>query len=224
MQHFAFLIPIVMVTVFGVIALSVFLYKRQWEKERTRQLQMTAAQLRWTFVEEAALNVFPALERFEFFNRGRYQRIKNMLYGEASGIKAVVFDFVYVLGSGKNSRTCAQTMVYLEPGNISLPYFSLRSERFAHKIWAAFGYQDIDFGNRPTFNSQYLLRGPDEQAIRNMFNDSLLSFYEMNPGTCTDGGGNRLFVYRENYRCEPQQIQPFIGLALSVLNLLPHYR
>ena len=192
MQHFAFLIPIVMVTVFGVIALSVFLYKRQWETERTRQLQRTAAQ--------------------------------RMLYGEASGIKAVVFDFVYVLGSGKNSRTCAQTMVYLEPGNISLPYFSLRSERFAHKIWAAFGYQDIDFGNRPTFNSQYLLRGPDEQAIRKMFNDSLLSFYEMNPGTCTDGGGNRLFVYRENYRCEPQQIQPFIGLALSVLNLLPHYR
>jgi carbonic anhydrase len=115
-------------------------------------------------------------------------------------------------------------MVYLEPGNMSLPYFSLRSERIAHKIWAAFGYQDIDFGNRPGFSREYLLRGPDEQAIRNVFNDGLLSFYEMYLGTCTDGGGNQLFVYRENYRWEPQQIQPLIGLGLGVLNLLPRHR
>ena len=97
----------------------------------------------------------------------------------------------------------------------------MRLEKFAHKLWAAFGYQDIDFGNHPGFNGQYLLRGPDEQAIRDVFTDRLLSFYEMNPGTCTDGGGGQLFVYRENYRWEPEQTQPFIGLALGVLNLLP---
>jgi len=221
MQDFGFLIPIVMVGVFGVIALFVFFIKRQQDAERTRQLQVTAAQLRWTFVEEAALSTFPGIERFEFFTRGRFQKIKNLMYGEASGIKAVVFDFTYVLGYGRNRRTCAQTMVYLEPGNIILPYFSLRTERFAHKLWAAFGYQDIDIANRPGFNSQYLLRGPDEQAIRNIFSDGLLSFYETYPGTCTDGGGNQLFVYRENYRWEPEQIQPFIGTALAVLNLLP---
>lgn len=224
MQSLAPLIPVVMVAVFAIISISVWAYRRQKNKERTEQLQVTAAQLRWTFVAEAALSVFPDINRFEFFNRGRFQKIKNMMYGEANGIKACAFDFVYVLGYGKNRRTLAQTMVYLEPANINLPYFHLRPERFAHKLWSAFGYQDIDFGNRPGFSSEYLLRGPDEPAIRNLFNDSLLSFYEINPGTCTDGGGGQLFVYRENFRWPPEQIQPFIGLALSVLNLLPQYR
>jgi hypothetical protein len=39
-------------------------------------------------------------------------------------------------------------------------------------IVSAFGYQDIDFGNRPTFSSKYLLRGPDEPSVRNLFTDA----------------------------------------------------
>lgn len=69
-----------------------------------------------------------------------------------------------------------------------------RPEHTFHKIISAFGYQDIDFGNRPTFSSKYLLRGPDEQGIRNLFIDALLGFYEMNEGTSTDGGGSQLFI------------------------------
>lgn len=224
MQAFAFLIPLLIMVAIAALAIFIYVYKKQKEKERTRQLQLTAAQLQWNFLAEAALNMIPGLEHFALFNHGRYRSIKNMMYGEANGVKAAAFDYFYTTGSGKSQQTHAQTVVYLEPGNVSVPYFSLRPEGFGHKILAAFGYQDIDFGQRPGFSGQYLLRGQDEPAIRNAFNDGLLSFYEMNPGTCTDGGGNQLFVYRENFRWEPQQIQPFIGLGLSVVNLLPRYR
>jgi hypothetical protein len=113
--------------------------------------------------------------------------------------------------------------VYLEPPNLNLPYFSLRPEGIMSKVLSAFGYQDIDFGQRPEFSRQYLLRGQDEQAIRRRFNDGLLSFYESYPGTCTDGGGNQLFVYRGGYRFQPQEIRSYVGLGLNVLNLLPRY-
>ncbi len=88
---------------------------------------------------------------------------------------------------------------------------------------SALGYQDIDFGQRPEFSKSYLLRGQDEMAIRQVFNDRLLSFYESYSGTCTDAGGNQLLVFRAGYRFKPEEIQNYIAIALNVLSLLPRY-
>ena len=214
---FPFVILAVVIGLFVIIGV----YSWQKAKERTRVLQATATQLGWSFVASAPLNMIPGLDRFALFNSGQGKRITNFMYGEASGIKAAVFDYAYTTGSGKNRQTHYQSVVYLEPGNLSLPYFSVRPENFLLKIFTAFGYQDIDFGQRPEFSRQYILRGQDEQAIRRTFNDGLLSFYESYPGTCTDGGGSQLFVYRGGYLFQPQEIQSYVGLGLNVLNLLP---
>ncbi len=207
----------------AIIGLFVIIavYSWQKEKERTNQLQLAAAQLGWSFAASAPLNMIAGLERFALFNQGHAREIKNFMYGQASGVKTAVFDYVYVTGAGKNRQTHYQSVVYLEPSYLSLPYFSLRPEGLLYKIFTAFGYQDIDFGQRPEFSRQYILRGPDEQAIRQTFNDGLLSLYETYPGTCTDGGGNQLFVYRGGYRFQPQEIQSYVGLGLTVLNLFP---
>jgi hypothetical protein len=217
------LFPFVILTfVFGLIAI-IGIYSWQKDKERTRQLQITASQLGWSFLPSAPLNMIPELERFALFNQGRGKQINNFMYGEASGVKAAVFDYAYVTGSGKNRQTQRQTVVYLEPSDLSVPSFSLRPEGLFSKLLTAFGYQDIDFGQRPEFSRQNILRGPDEQAIRRTFNDGLLSFYEEYPGTCMDGGGNHLFLFRGGYRFQPPEIQGYVGLALKVMNLFPRY-
>lgn len=205
----------------GIIFLVV--YRQQKEKERTRQLQLTAGQLGWNFLPDAALNMIPGLDRFTLFNQGHGKQIRNMMYGEASGIKAAVFDYIYVTGYGKNRQTHYQSVVYLEPPNLAVPYFSLRPENFLLKLFSALGYQDIDFGQRPEFSRRYILRGQDEPAIRQTFNDGLLGFYEKYEGTCTDAGGNQLFLFRGGYRFQPQELQSYVGLGLNVLNLLRRY-
>src|SRR6266550_207730 len=189
------LFPIVFFIVFIGLFAALGIYSWQKEKERTRQLQLTASQLGWSFAASAPLNMIAGLERFALFNQGH----------------------------GKNRQTHYQSVVYLEPPYFSLPFFSLRPEGLLYKIFTAFGYQDIDFGQRPEFSKQYILRGPDEQAIRRTFNDGLLSFYESYSGTCTDAGGNQLFIFRGGYRFQPQEIQSHVGLGLSVLNLFPRY-
>jgi len=220
-------LPVLLSHLFIVLILSlvVFLviYTRKKEKERTRQLQLAAAHLGLNFMPDAALDMIPGLDRFTLFKEGHSKRIRNMMYGEAGGIKAAVFDYIYVTGYGKHSQTHYQSVVYLESANLAVPYFALRPEHFMHKIFSAFGYQDIDFGQRPEFSRQYILRGQDEPAIRQTFNDRLLGFYESYPGTCTDGGGNQLFIYRGGYRLQPQEIEGYVGLGLNVLNLLPRY-
>jgi hypothetical protein len=98
--------------------------------------------------------------------------------------------------------------------------FALRPESFFHRIISALGYQDIDFGQRPEFSQQYILRGQDELAIRQTFNDRVLAFFEGYPGTCVDAGGNQLFFYRAGYRFQPNEIEGFVGLGLQAVNLL----
>lgn len=201
----------------GLIVATIVAGKR--EQERTRQMVNVASLLGWQFSEAAGLNWIPNLETFALFNQGHSKQIKNAMYGEIDGVKAAVFDYYYVLGSGKNRTTYNQSVVYFEPANLNLPPFSLRPEHTFHKIISAFGYQDIDFGNRPDFSSKYLLRGPDERAVRSIFTDALLGFYEMNEGTSTDGGGNQLFIFRQNQRPSPHETQAFLNWSLQLQRL-----
>ena len=167
----------------ALVGLAVFLiiYNNKKEKERTRDLQQLAGTLGWSFSANAPLNMIAGLERFTLFNQGHSKEIKNFMYGEAQGVKAAVFDFIYVTGGGKSRQTHFQTLVYLEPANMSLPVFALRPENLFHRMLSALGYQDIDFGQRPEFSRQYILRGQDEAAIRQTFDDRVLAFSKVTP-------------------------------------------
>ena len=209
-----------------IITIAVLVSRRakRLERERTLGLKSSATLLGWQFGEEAPLNYLPNLDKFALFSAGHSKQIKNLIYGETNGVKAAVFDYVYVTGGGKHQQTHHQSVVYFEPSNLNLPFFSLRPENFLHKFIAALGYQDIDFGNRPTFSSQYLLRGNDEAAIRNMFSAALLAFYETNPGIGTDGGGNQIFIFRQGYSAPPDQIRAFIDWAAGLQSVFPRQR
>jgi len=223
MQLLPVLAPILFSATFLIVIVFVILYQKKKERERTEAMRAVANFLQWNFVEVAQWNMIANLDYFTLFNQGHSKQIKNFMYGEANGVKAAMFDYVYVTGSGKNRTTHFQTVTYLEPANLRAPYFSLRPEGFFTKLLTAFGYQDIDFGQRPEFSKRYLLRGQDEMAIRQAFNDQLLSFFETYQGTSVDAGSNQLFVFRASYRCQPQEAQNQLALALNILNLLPRY-
>ena len=216
------IVPIMIVFWALFIGLAVFLiiYNKRKERERTQALQQLAATLGWSFAADAPLTQIAWLDRFTLFSQGRSRQIKNFMYGQAQGVKAAVFDYVYVTGSGKSQQTHYQTVVYLEPLNVALPMFSLRPETLFHRMLSAFGYQDIDFGQRPEFSKQYILRGQNELAIRQAFNDRVLSFFESYAGTCVDANGNQLFIYRAGQRFQPPEIEGYVGLGLQAMNLL----
>ncbi len=215
-----FLIIIAFWALFIGLAVFLFIYNRRKERERTQALHQAATTLGWSFAPEAPLTQIAWIENFTLFSSGHGKQIRNFMYGQAQGVKAAVFDYVYVTGSGKNRQTHYQSVVYLEETGVTLPMFALRPETLFHRMLSALGYQDIDFGQRPDFSKQYILRGQDEPAIRQTFNDRLLAFFESYPGTCIDAGGSQLFLFRAGYRFQPHEIQGYVGLGLQALNLL----
>lgn len=210
---FIFLIPVLFIT----LVVLLFIRARRQAEERRRMLQYVAGQMGWAFAADANASMIPNLGSYYLFSQGHSKKMQNMLYGEVDGGRAAVFDYAYTVGHGKNSHRYNQTVAYFQSGNLSLPFFSLRPENFFHKLFGAFGYQDIDFAQRPEFSKLYLLRGQDEAGIRRLFSDRILSFYETNQRLSTDGGGDQLFIYQENVRVSPENIQQFVqwgrGLA-----------
>src|ERR1051325_212303 len=213
------LFPIAIFVAVTLLVIGLTLYRRKRERERTEALRSAVTMLGWQFMETPPMNWIPNLEKFSLFNSGHSKEIRNMMYGEIEGVKSALFDYRYVTGSGKNRQEHNQSVVYFEPRDLNVPFFSLRPENVFHKLATAFGYQDIDFGQRPLFSSKYLLRGADEPAIRNAFTETILSFSEANPETSPAGGGNHLFIFRAANRAEPHETQAFINGALPLYKL-----
>ena len=211
-----------MVLIVAIISLIVAarIVQKKKEKERTQALQLKAEELGWSFEPTARVATIPGIDGFALFDVGESKEIKNLMYVEEDGVNVTVFDFIYTIGTGKYQTTYFQSVFLFEPNDQSFPDFALRPEGAFDKMFSAFGYQDIDFGQRPEFSRQYILRGQDEAAIRQTLNDRVLSFYEGNPGTFTDAVDNQLFVYRMGHRFQPGGIESYIELGRQILTLM----
>jgi hypothetical protein len=209
----AFLVPMGAIVVL-IAALFYVGYLR--DKKRTEDLQRVAKELGFDFFPEYP-ELFAVLARFHLFSQGHGKQIKNVLRGEARGLTAEIFDYRYTTGGGKSSATWRQTAICFHLDGRPLPAFSLRPESVFDRIGAWFGAQDINFEDHPAFSKMYLLQGPDEQAIRDLFADPVLAFYEGRPGLNTEGGGSRLLFYRHNKQVEPTGLLSFLEEGFEVL-------
>jgi hypothetical protein len=81
------------------------------------------------------------------------------------------------------------------------------------------GYQDIDFESNPAFSKKYLLRGPDDAAVRSAFTMRVLMFFEAEEGLCVEGDGRALIVYRHSTRVKPEALREFIDKGIRIAGL-----
>ena len=198
-----------------------FLFYREYlaEKQRTAELQQVAGELGFDFVPEGQDSLHRDLARFPLFSLGRSDQLKNLLRGRTSDLEVAIFDFRYVIGSGKNRQTFRQTVIAFQFQEPRLPTFSLRPENLWHKVGAWFGYQDFDFENHPGFSGSYLLRGDSEDAVRRLFADPVLDWFEQHPGLSVEAGGQRLLFYRSNDRVVPAKVRELMEEGFQVLKL-----
>jgi hypothetical protein len=216
------LVTLLILALITILVLAVINQKKK-ERARTQSLQKMAEQLGWSFEPAVPLDGLPGIEGFALFEQGLNRQIKNVMYNERDEVNITVFDYIYSVGRGKRVTTYFQSVVHFEPAGQSFPEFTLRPEGAFDKMLSTFGYQDIDFGQRPEFSRQYILRGKDEAAIRQTFTDRLLAFYESLPGTFTDAADNRLFMYRPEHRLQPEEIESEVERGRQLLGLMGQY-
>ncbi len=192
----------------------------RYEVKRTERLHEIANDLGLPFFPKGDHTIIDRLDRMHLFSQGRSKKLKNMLHGESNNVEVAIFDYRYTVGSGKNSNTYHQTVIYFRSPQLKLPQFDLRPEGFWHKIGSAFGYQDIDFASHPQFSRAYLLRGENEANIRAFFDEELLSFFETQKKISVEARGDQLVFYRQQKRIKPDEVQDFLQDGFQVFSML----
>jgi hypothetical protein len=206
------LIIIGILAVIGLIIWAAWFY----EKKRSEALQAIANALNFSFLRKGDDSLITSNAHFNLFSRGRSKKVSNIMNGRANDMDITIMDYQYTTGSGKNSHTWSQSLIIVQSNLLQLPSFALSPENFFHKIGTIFGYKDIDFASHPKFSKQYLLRGNDEEAIRNTFSDELLKFYEKHKELSTEGEADKFIFFKAGKRLAPKNIQAFLQEALNM--------
>ena len=184
-------------------------------KKRTEAFQAQASGMGLHFAETAD-ELIERLGDFSLFKRGRRKRTGNVLTGDAGDVKISIFDYRYTTGHGKHKRVNRQTVVLLESANIQAPEFSMRQQGFFDKFGKVLGFQDIDFDSHPKFSKMFVLQGPDEGAVREFFNPSLLEFFETQEKVSVEGGYGRILTYSARKILHPEEVKDGLAKAYEV--------
>jgi hypothetical protein len=199
------LMPWILIVTGGAVAMGAVVWSIRRGEQRRRALAATAQRLGWGFQATASGLAVEDYRNLHVFSQGRERTYRNILTGKPEGTAGVIIcDYQYTTGDGRGTRTCRQTVALLTYEKGDLPRFELRPETVFDKIGSVFGYQDIDFKESPEFSKRYLLRGPDEAAVRALFGLNLRQYFESHPGWCVDGRGAWLAAYRHGLLVPPE--------------------
>jgi hypothetical protein len=190
----------------AVIILVVYFSVRH-EKKRTEALQQTAIMRGFFFTSKPDPGILPSeTSDLHLFKRGHAHRVVNLMQKPGEPVSEMIFDYIYVTGSGKNRSTHKQTVFLFQTSRHEFPEFELRPEHLFHKIGQAFGYQDIDFEAHPEFSKKYILRGKNEAMIRKFLTPDLISVFENEIGLSAECAGHLLIIYYSGKRIASDQI------------------
>ena len=202
----------------GGVAVFVMDMNRRTVLRHTHALRNVASELDLKIGPDGHKELHPSLKRFHLASLGHNGILQNLMYGQREGTDIALFEFEYTSG-GKSSFQVRQTVIWMQRRGTRLTEFSLRPEGVWNQLGGWSGHGDINFDSHPKFSRDYLLRGDDERAIRELFTDEVLNFYERHPELITEGAGNKLLFYREGVVVPPAEIRTFLNTALTVRSL-----
>lgn len=182
----------------------------------TREMQALARRMGWSFHASPSLNAVPDRERFALFTVRMPQRMRGHLSGQVGDAQVAVFDLEHTRGGTDRPQGTEQTVVHVHVPGLDLPAFSLRPETVRHRMGDRIGGDDIDMDSDPRFSHAYLLRGADEEAVREAFSGKVRDFYHRHPDSSTDAQGSDLLFWRRGHVATPQEIPALVQTALDV--------
>ena len=219
--------PLLPILLFGgtLAAIGVGVYLAYLsERKRTAALADVALRLGFSFEAKISNEEAATLGSFHLFKVGRSRKGKNLMRGKSDGADAIVLDYQYTVGGGKSSHTYSQTVV-IYPGSAgaaALPDFTLGPEHWWDKVGEIFGHRDINFESSEEFSKHYLLKGPDEAALRTLFGAEPLGYFAQHQGWSVEAAGGSLVVYHTGQRAKPLEMQPFLADTAAVRRALVH--
>ncbi len=170
------------------------------------------------FKDIALLNTFRVYK-----NSTGNRKIVNMVQRQDGLLESrmTVFDMTWVVSTGKSAVRYHQTMFFIQSKKLALPDFYLRPEDFLDRIGAWLGLQDIDFVEYPEFSNSNILRGEDEELVRDLVVTPQFSrLFQLNKEWHVEGMGYFLVLYKKHKLLHPDAIKDLIMRGMELYSIL----
>lgn len=208
------------------VAASVLWLKNKQAIARTMMLQGLAAELQLPFAEKDPFGLLAQLQGFDLLKRERSKwfrkgKITNVMRGMVGETEVYLFDYTYIVSTGKSSKKVQQTVFFANDKNWYLPNFKLKPEHWWHKILGKLGAKtDINFSENPEFSEKYWLTGEMEDLIRKQFGPELQQFLSERPPTHLEGNNYYLLAYKPKQALSLADTKLFFDQSCELVKLL----
>ncbi len=205
--------------IIGVIVVAALISKRL-QRKRAAAMERVAGELGLEYRPIGSDGVVAQQGNFELFSKGRAKKVFNMLQGGGGERRLAIFDYLYTTGGGKSTHTWKTTVFSVRFDGSEMPAFMLRRKQLGDGIASWFRGKGIEFAGRPMFSKRYLLRGENEEAIRAVFTEPVVTYFEENPGLFVEALGNAMMIYRLGKKVQPEGVSELLGQGLEVLGMM----
>lgn len=189
------------------------------EKQRSAYFQMLASQLSLKYDFEHDLGLVKQLSDFKLFKFGSSQKITNVIQERSIDSENYLFDYQYIVSTGKSSVRFDQTVFFVNSKQLSLPQFVQKPETFFTNLMAILGFKDIDFANFPEYSEKYHLEGEYEAVIRFYFSDELLKLLTTQNAFNMEAMNYYFILYHQSKLIDKNELNAFRNLGLMLYNL-----
>ena len=202
----------------GVIALvgTIIAVNKHLEKVRREALEKFAEELSLNFFADGHEQLMNKVNDFKLFNSGHSRKMANVILGETEIVNVAIFDYRYTTGSGKHQHTHHQTVVAMDSSDLNIPSFTMRPESLFDWFGSVLGLQDIDFDEHPKFSKMFVLKGENEEAIREFFDMELLDFFAERKGITFEGSPGRFIYFKGGKATKPEEMRSYLEEGYSV--------
>lgn len=192
---------------------------------RQVELKKLAFKYNWSYRPEIEWEVYD-LQKFRFFETRPIEYKTNVITGEYdSGVHWELSDITFDEGALMATEVYHTTIQVIQmPGKI--PEFTLEAEGLFEKIFDRVKSlprnRDIDFKLFSKFSSHFLLKGEDEQAIREFFKrDHVIEFLEDHDDIYhIESDGNALLVFKSLRFARVNEIEKMLEFSETLITKL----
>jgi len=188
----------------------------QYFTKRQAALKTTAKDFRWAYTPKKNVNT-EMLRNFVFFRTKEIQHLYNKLQDKEK--RFYVFDVEFTEGAFIAREVVKTTAMHIQL-NDKIPVFTLDKEGLLQMLYNLAGFKDIQIQDHADFNKRFYLSGENQQAIRSMFTDELILFFESNPYYHVESNGSSFLILKKERLLSVQEIKAMIYFGQQLYRLV----
>ncbi len=191
-------------------------------RKTDRQIELIdlTEKMNWTFDSPVCWEI-RELDQFDYFKKHPIEYTSNVIHGQYKdlNVKWEISDMTFVSGAFIEKKEL-HTTEHLIKLPVTLPPFILSKEMLYDRLIDK--KLDIDFKNATQFSKNFLLKSPQQQAIRELFTPEILAFFEQNNVYHIECNGNQLVIFKNMRLASVDEIKELVDYSYKLCKLLLH--